>query len=108
MPAGNAFTGFSTNGENEGTPNATGTWDSGWDFNNKLTAPDATVYFPATGYIAFYGGPVQSVGSFGEWWSAAPDSNSHGYGLGISQMSVSPLYATARSCGHSVRPVADE
>ncbi|WP_390885403.1 hypothetical protein, partial [Hoylesella saccharolytica] len=53
MPASNAFTGFTTTGGNTGTPsewNINGGWDYGYNFNNKISHPDATVWFPASGY----------------------------------------------------------
>ena len=40
MPASNAFTGATTNGQNTGSWNVNGAWDHGWNFNNKITSPE--------------------------------------------------------------------
>ena len=47
MPASNAFTSFSKNGQaiSGGVENFNGRWDGGWFFNNRLNNPDATIYF---------------------------------------------------------------
>ena len=53
VPEGDAFTGFTTTGKNtknENEFNVTGNYFKGWNFNNKLENPDATVFFPALGY----------------------------------------------------------
>ena len=109
MPASNAFTGFTTNGQNNGPMNVSGAWEHGWNFNNKITSPDATVYFPASGYRNSENGSLFGVGYFGYYRSAVP-SNDVGYGYYlrfIFSAEVSPQQSDLRSDVFSVRPVRD-
>ena len=108
MPASNAFTGFTTNGQSGGTMNVSGAWDYGWNFNNKITSPDATVYFPASGFRVNYDGSLLYVGSRGYYWSAVPNVTSVGCILYFGSGFVYPQSNFHRSFGFSVRPVADE
>ena len=107
MPASNAFTGFTKNGQNTGTKNVSGAWDWGWNFNNKITSPDATVYFPASGFRRYDEGSLSSVGDVSYYWSAVPYSTGYGCNLYFGQWNVYPQYTGARSVGFPVRPVAD-
>ena len=108
MPASNAFTGFTTNGQNNGPMNVNGAWDNGWNFNNKITSPDATVYFPASGYRSSKAaGLLYSVGSDGFYWSAVPNTTYNGCALSFHSGYVSPQNSSIRSMGNSVRPVAE-
>ena len=109
MPASNAFTGFTTNGQNNGPMNVSGAWEHGWNFNNKITSPDATVYFPASGYRNCENGSLFGVGYFGYYRSAVP-SNDVGYGYYLRFIfsgEVSPQQSDLRSDVFSVRPVRD-
>ena len=95
MPASNAFTGFTTTGGNTKTKsqfNINGEWESGFHFNNKISSPDATVYFPASGYYR----------------SAVPSKDA-GYGcyLHFHLGGVLPQKSDLRSDVFSVRPVRD-
>ena len=107
MPASNAFTGFTKYGQNYGLMNVNGAWDLGWNFNNKITSPDATVYFPASGQRNVSDGSLSGVGGIGYYWSAVPVNSDHGCRLYIGQVSVGPKEYFYRSSGHSVRPVAE-
>ena len=117
MPASNAFTGFTTTGNNSNTFsefNVSGAWEHGWNFNNKITSPDATVYFPASGYRNSENGSLFGVGGFGYYRSAVP-SNDAGYGCYLrfyfsSEVHPKELYpkqSDLRSDVFSVRPVRD-
>ena len=106
MPASNAFTGFTTNGQGNGPKNVSGAWDYGYNFNNKITSPDATVYFPASGYRG-YVGSLGAVGYFGFSWSAVPNNTYYGYFLILNSGNVVPQNTNYRSFGYSVRPVAE-
>ena len=112
MPASNAFTGFTTTGNgtrNQTEWNVSGDWDNGWNFNNKITSPNATVYFPASGYRVNNG--CNSQGNDGYYWSAVPVipySRIEGCDLFFSQWNVQTKGDSEYSCGYSVRPVADE
>lgn len=111
MPASNAFTGFTTTGNNSNTFsefNVSGAWEHGWNFNNKITSPDATVYFPASGYRNSENGSLFGVGGFGYYRSAVPSKDA-GYGcyLHFHLGGVLPQKSDLRSDVFSVRPVRD-
>ena len=81
MPASNAFTGFTTTGintETESQFNINGGWDFGFHFNNKISSPDATVYFPASGVRSNENGSLNNVDRHGYYWSAVPLNTSYG------------------------------
>ena len=112
MPASNAFTGFTTTGTFTTTPselNINGGWDYGWNFNNKIGSPDATVWFPAWGYRNYDDGSLYSVGGEGYYWSAVQSRTDPDRGcyLNFGQWLVDPKASYYRSYGHAVRPVAD-
>ena len=110
MPASNAFTGFSKTGNNTATQadfNIFDTWNYGYNFNNKITNPDASVYFPASGARYSSTGSVDYAGSFGYYWSAVPYNTNYGCYLLFNQLGMYPLNNYNRSHAFSVRPVAD-
>ena len=108
MPASNAFTGFTTNGQNYGPMNVRGAWNHGWNFNNKITSPDAAVYFPASGYRGYGGdGSLRFVGDYGYYWSAVRRNTNYGCHLGFSLWDVYPQGGDYRANGFSVHPVAE-
>ena len=107
MPASNAFTGFTTNGQNNGPMNVRGALDYGYNFNNKISSPDATVYFPASGYRSYSGGSLGGVGFYGVYWSAVPYNTNYGCHLDFDSGFVEPQNFSRRSFGLSVRPVAE-
>lgn len=110
MPASNAFTGFTTNGQNRGTMtmNVSGAWENGWNFNNRISSPDATVYFPASGCRGSFGdGSLYAPGGIGFYWSAVPYNTRNGCDLRFDERNVDPQYNYNRSYGFSVRPVSE-
>ena len=110
MPASNAFTGFTTTGintETESQFNINGGWDFGFHFNNKISSPDATVYFPASGVRSNENGSLNNVDRHGYYWSAVPLNTSYGCFLDFYQGFVHPQGGNFRSYGLSVRPVRD-
>lgn len=77
IPESTAFTGFTTTGEsttNTAEFNIDGDWDFGWNFNNKLSNPDATLYFVASGYRGGESGKFYYLGCRGNYWTASPYS----------------------------------
>ena len=107
MPASNAFTGFTTDGQNGELKNTTGEWDYGYNFNNKLTAPDASVYFPASGYRTS-SGSLSDKEVFGYYWLAVPNDRYGGCCLRLDLWGrVWPLVSTSGYFSLSVRPVAE-
>ena len=110
MPASNAFTGFTTTGRNVSTQsqfNVSGAWDYGWNFNNKITSPDATVYSPVSGSRSGNDGLLRNVGVIGYYWSAVPYDAGSGYDLVFHLRGVFPLFGGNRALGVSIRPVAE-
>ena len=109
MPASNAFTGFTTTGQTASTQsqfNVSGAWDWGWNFNNKITSPDAAVYFPALGF-RYRDGSLYNVGGYGYYWSAVPYGTSVGCYLYFFSGLVGAQSNNNRSNGCSVRPVSE-
>ena len=109
MPPSNAWTGFTTIGNNTGSAfQIRGTWDStvspaGYNFD--ITG--GTAYYPASGYRSYSSGALSSVGGNGYCWSAVPNSTSYGRVLSFRAGYVTPLGGTDRSYGFPVRPVQE-
>ena len=104
VPAPNAFTGFSSNGQQSGTPNTVGVWNNGWTFNNKLSSPDQTIFFPACGWRAYLTGGLFFAGSY--YQTSGPWSVNICY-----QLFLFPAFSVFnnswKSGGVCVRPVAE-
>lgn len=107
MPASNAFTGFTTNGQDSGPKNVSGTWNNGWNFNNKVNNPDATIYFPASGSRNVTTGLLVGKGNEVAYWTASQGYTGHGCNLYFYETEVLPVTYGRRSYGFSVRPVAE-
>ena len=113
MPASNAFTGFTANGQNGGTMNVDGTdnWQTSqnnfghnfWTSSSKT----ATINFPASGNRNYNDGLLYSVGGFGCYWSAVPDGTYGGCVLYFNSGYVSPLFSGYRSYGFAAHPVSE-
>ena len=117
MPASNAFTGFTSNGQYQSGAaniNANGTADS-WDKfsaaygHNFYTngSKTATIFFPASGFRDDSGGSLCYVGNIGYFWSAVPCNTGSGCGLGFNWSYVYPQYSNSRSYGFAARPVSE-
>lgn len=127
LPSSNAFTGFTYNGSNvfgssyfgsrfnsPYTSTTDFTDNFGWEFYcNKMTGEGSydtaggTIFFPASGYRYYSTGAVHSVGSYGYFWSAVPNSTYNGRYLYFSSSSINPLNYNLRSYGFAVRPVQE-
>ena len=117
MPASNAFTGFTSNGQNQSGAaniNANGTADS-WDKfsaaygHNFYTngSKTATIFFPASGFRYVSDGSLVNVGYNGYYWSAVPLSTYYGCYLIFFWSFVSPQDNYGRSYGFAARPVSE-
>ena len=108
MPAGNAFTGFTTTGGNtimSTEINAEGDWNMGWNFKGAGTY---TVYFPALGSRRGDEGSLHNMGAIGNYWVACPNRTNGGCFLNFGSSHMSPKYLSRqRSPGFTVRPVRD-
>ena len=117
MPASNAFTGFTSNGQYQSGAaniNANGTADS-W---NKFSAAyghnfytngskTATIFFPASGFRDYSDGSLVNVGYNGFYWSAVPNYTGNGCGLDFDWGYVGPQSYINRSYGFAARPVSE-
>ena len=120
LPASNAFTGFTTTGQNEGkwnipaTPelkaklNVKGEFDKGWYFYTKPNKQGIPFFFPACGYRSYNPGSLGDVPSSGFCWIAGPDYRGYGRYLGFNSGNVYPLYGMNRSLGFSVRSAEEK
>ena len=113
MPAPNAFTGFTANGQNYGTMNVDGT-DNLQTYQNNFghnfwtsSSKTATINFPASGYRGANDGSLINFGDIGFYWSALPYGTKFGCNLLSSSSSVCPLYFSGRAFGMAARPVSE-
>ena len=113
MPANNAFTGFTANGQNEGTMNVDGT-NVGQTFSNNFghnfwtsSSKTATINFPASGFRFSKDGSLTDVGNSGYYWLAVPNGLNNGCDLLFHFSNVRPLSNDARDFGFAVRPVSE-
>ena len=113
MPASNAFTGFTANGQNGGTMNVDGT-DNSQTYQNNFghnfwtsSSKTATINFPASGFLSDSDGSPYGVGLFGYYWSAVPYNTGNGCRLSFGSGYVDPLGNGGRTYGFSARPVAE-
>lgn len=91
---------------NELTANTTYSWTTidgvnGGKFTSK-TDSSKYIFLPAAGYC--YNGLQYYVGSYGGYWSSAPNGSDYAYSLGFSSGYKDVSYGN-RSYGMSVRPV---
>nr|WP_315440605.1 hypothetical protein [uncultured Prevotella sp.] len=116
MPANNAFTGFTTTGQNSTSQselNVDGTddwqqWTNNFGHNFWTnSSKTATINFPASGLRVNNDGSLGGVGSGGGYWSAVPDNSNGGCGLYFDSGGVDPLYGNTRACGFAVRAVSE-
>ena len=116
MPANNAFTGFTTTGQNSSTQselNVDGTSD--WQtFQNNFghnfwtnSSKTATINFPASGLRSNNDGSLSLVGIVGFFWSAVPGNTVIGCYLDFYSGVVYPLDNSPRTYGFAVRAVSE-
>ena len=113
MPASNAFTGFTANGQNGGTKNVDGT-DNLQTFLNNFghnfwtnSSKTATINFPVSGSRYFFDGSLSGVGIAGIYWSAVPSNTGNGYYLYLDFSFANPLGNNIRTPGFAARPVSE-
>ena len=115
MPASNAFTGFTTTGQNSYTLselNVDGTNDSQTYQNNfghnfwTNSSKTATINFPASGSRSYSDGSILYGVGDGYYWSAGPYSGNV-CSLNFSGGAVLPLKDAPRSYGLAARPVSE-
>ena len=113
MPANNAFTGFTADGQNVGTMNVDGTGNLQTYPNNfghnfwTSSSKTATIYFPASGWRYYNDGSLFNVGTRGGYWSAVPSNTKDGCYLDFIYGYVNPLAYINRTYGFAARPVSE-
>ena len=116
MPANNAFTGFTTTGQNstsQSEMNVDGT-DNWQTYQNNFghnfwtnSSKTATINFPASGYRNSIDGSLNGVGDGGDYWSAVPYNTNDGCYLYFDSGGVYPLGISTRTYGFAARPVSE-
>ena len=120
MPASNAFTGFTRNGQYGGgtaSINANGTADSGYKYSAAFghnfwtnSSKNATIFFPVSGFRSSGDGWLAYVGSSGSgyYWSVVPHYTDSGCCLNfVDWTRVTPCHYGLRSYGFAARPVSE-
>ena len=116
MPANNAFTGFTTTGQNstsQSEMNVDGTddwqqWTNNFGHNFWTnSSKTATINFPASGLRGDNAGSLYYVGGYGCYWSAVPFYASSGCDLRFNSGHVNPLSNYTRAYGFAVRAVSE-
>ena len=114
VPTNGAFSGFTTNGRNEGPMNVNGTnVKATYDLNTghlfwTNSSKTETIYFPATGFRDAKDDKINEANNYGDYWSADPQDYNNGCGMGFSYDKVYPLFFNIRTFGFAVRPVAEK
>jgi len=112
MPPTNAFTGFTTTGQNVTNAsqfNVNGSFSAGWNFYTGKNKTGGTLFFPALGCRANSSSALYYVSSTGYFWTAVPSSMSSGRALNFTSTSdVFPLGSNRRGHGCTVRPVKEK
>ena len=120
LPASNAFTGFTTTGQNVGshpipaTPeqkakfNVKGDFDKGYYFYTKPNKQGILFWFPACGHRHYVFGSLIYVATDGCCWVAGPYDTNFGRYLGFVSSIVYPLHGSYRSWGFPVRSAEEK
>lgn len=106
IPGPRAWTGFTSTGTNSSTSSefkVIPPFSNGWKFKKNASDTEGTFY-PASGYRNRTSGALDSVGSYGYFWSFAHYSQANARNLGFSSGSVYPLNIYYRAHGFAVRP----
>ena len=117
MPASNAFTGFTSNGQYQSGAaniNVDGTADSWAKYSAAYghnfwtnSSKNATIFFPASGCRNNSNGSLDDVGYIGCYWSAVPSGTNSGCYLYFLWCGVGPQSSDNRSRGLAARPVSE-
>ena len=113
MPASNAFTGFTANGQDEGTRNIDGTDNVQTYYKNfghnfwTSSSKTATIYFPASGYRDGSDGLLRGELYGGWYWSAVPGNMNNGCFLHFNPDRVYPLRTDTRGYALAAHPVSE-
>lgn len=118
-PEPNAWTRFTTDGNNYGSDNKSkwnvkGDFSSGWNFYTQEDKKGVTDFWHALGYRDVYSGRptgtggLLNVGSNGLYWSCGPSTTAtNGRYLYFDSGNVNPQHQSFRAYGLTVRPVSE-
>ena len=85
--------------------NVEGNYNSGWNFNNKLENPNATVFFPMVGYRRANDGNL--ITDYSNYWVSQCTADK-GYNLHFSETKISFFdYEWNKDFLFSIFPVAE-
>ena len=114
LPASNAFTGFTTTGNNSSNPtefNVKSNYDKGWYFYTKPNKKGTTTFFPASAYRDYNSNSLRSTYKEGGYWVASTNTKYFGYYSCFSSKFIYTLYNlndNYRSCGLPVRSAEEK
>ena len=120
LPASNAFTGFTTTGQNVGdgytpfTPeqlallNVKGSYDKGWYFYTKPNKQGENNFFSAGGFRLYSSGSMLNFSASNYYWDAEPISHVAGRLLYLSYNYINPISDHFRSHGFCVRSAEEK
>ena len=117
LPASNAFTGFTTTGQNVGSPGAAGNpdyfnvkgdFDKGWDYYCKAGKTGKTLFFTACGGREHGNGNLSTVNTGVGLWTEGANSLHHSWFLSFTSERISPLFTNSRDYGLAVRSAEEK
>ena len=120
LPASNAFTGFTTTGQNAGstttpvTPeqrakfNVKGDFDKGYYFYTKPNKKGNTFFFPASGFRSFYSGETSSLTLYGTPWTAGVENGGRAIELAFDINFIFPFDTDPKANGLVVRSAEEK
>ncbi|MGP1622112.1 MAG: hypothetical protein ACTTGX_06565 [Candidatus Cryptobacteroides sp.] len=120
LPASNAFTGFTTTGQNIGNPNQSPTpeqrakfnvkdgFDKGWYFYTKPNKQGNIFWFPACGSRSFITGSLEYVSAAGYCWTAGVENGGRAIELAFDINFIFPIDTDPKTNSHSVRSAEEK
>ena len=114
LPASNAFTGFTLNGQNTEYPgdpnmyNVNETFDKGWYFYTKPNKSGKIFFFPASGWRYHNPGIMYEIIKRTHYWAAASYSTDDGRNLVFSSFHIYCLDNSGRNAGFCVRSAEEK
>ena len=120
LPASNAFTGFTTTGQNIGNPNQYPTnetkakwnvksdFDNGYYFYTKPNKQGTLFWFPASGFRSFYSGETSSLTLYGSPWTAGVENGGRAIELAFDINFIFPFDTDPKANGLVVRSAEEK
>ena len=115
LPASNAFTGFTTTGQNVGSHpipaipeqiNAKQPFDKGWYFYTKPNKTGNTIFINVPGYRS--ADIIYSINAGCDYWLAGPGDSVNGFDLDLNKNFIHPLVKHSRFWGFPVRSAEEK